>query len=96
MLDELLERFRRRDRNALARLLTLVARGERVDEILAGVPPHPNPPPQGGRGQLGLPPPLRGRGQLGLPPPLRGRGQLGLPPPLRGRVGVGGCPAWSH
>ncbi len=37
MLDDLLERFRRRDRNALARLLTLVARGEHLDAILAGV-----------------------------------------------------------
>ena len=35
MLDDLLERFRRRDRNALARLLSLVARGEHLDEILA-------------------------------------------------------------
>ena len=34
MLDDLLQRFRRRDRNALARLLTLAARGERVDEGL--------------------------------------------------------------
>ncbi len=37
MLDELLQRFRRRDRNALARLLSLVAQGERVADILAGV-----------------------------------------------------------
>ncbi len=37
MLDDLLERFRRRDRNALARLLTLIARGEHVDTILAGL-----------------------------------------------------------
>ncbi len=37
MLDDLLERFRRRDRNALSRLLSLVARGERVEEILHGV-----------------------------------------------------------
>jgi LAO/AO transport system ATPase len=36
MLDSLLQRFRRRDRLALARLVTLVARGERVEEILAG------------------------------------------------------------
>ena len=34
MLDDLLQRFRRRDRNALARLLSLAARGERVEEIL--------------------------------------------------------------
>ena len=37
MLDDLLDRFRRRDRNALARLLSLVARGEQVDVILRGV-----------------------------------------------------------
>lgn len=34
MLDVLLERFRRHDRSALARLLTLVARGEAFDEVL--------------------------------------------------------------
>ncbi len=33
----LLERFRRHDRLALARLVSLVARGERAEEILAGV-----------------------------------------------------------
>ncbi len=37
MLETLLERFRRRDRLALARLVTLVARGEQVEEILAGI-----------------------------------------------------------
>jgi LAO/AO transport system kinase len=37
MLETLLERFRRRDRLALARLLSLIARGEQVEEILAGV-----------------------------------------------------------
>ncbi len=37
MLETLLERFRRRDRLALARLVSLVARGEQVEEILAGV-----------------------------------------------------------
>ncbi|HWG42423.1 MAG TPA: GTP-binding protein [Gemmataceae bacterium] len=37
MLETLLERFRQRDRLALARLVSLVARGERVEEILAGV-----------------------------------------------------------
>src|SRR5262245_1661729 len=35
MLDSLLERFRRGDRLALSRLLSLLARGERSDEILA-------------------------------------------------------------
>jgi 2-methylcitrate dehydratase len=37
MLETLLERFRRRDRLALARLLSMVARGERVEEILNGI-----------------------------------------------------------
>ncbi|MGH7221830.1 MAG: methylmalonyl Co-A mutase-associated GTPase MeaB, partial [Gemmataceae bacterium] len=37
MLETLLERFRRRDRLALARLVSLAARGERIEEILAGV-----------------------------------------------------------
>ena len=37
MLETLLERFRRRDRLALARLVSLVARGEQVEEILAGI-----------------------------------------------------------
>ncbi len=36
MLDALLQGFRRHDRLALARLVTLVARGEQVAEILAG------------------------------------------------------------
>jgi len=36
MLNSLLERFRKKDRLALARLVTLVARGEQVEEILAG------------------------------------------------------------
>jgi len=43
MLDDLLERFRRRDRNALSRLLSLVARGEHVDNILRGVRPPARP-----------------------------------------------------
>jgi LAO/AO transport system ATPase len=34
MLDELLDRFRRRDRRALSRLISLIARGEQVTEIL--------------------------------------------------------------
>jgi LAO/AO transport system kinase len=37
MLETLLERFRRRDRLALARLVSMVARGEHVEEILASV-----------------------------------------------------------
>ncbi len=36
MLETLLERFHRRDRLALARLVSLVARGEQVEAILAG------------------------------------------------------------
>jgi len=36
MLDALLDRFRRGDRLALSRLVTLVSRGERVEEVLAG------------------------------------------------------------
>lgn len=37
MLDALLERFRRRDRLALSRLLTLLARGEHVGDILTSI-----------------------------------------------------------
>jgi LAO/AO transport system kinase len=37
MLETLLERFHRHDRLALSRLLSLVSRGERMEEILAGV-----------------------------------------------------------
>src|SRR5262245_7000252 len=37
MLEALLERFYRRDRLALARLLTLMSRGERVEEILGNL-----------------------------------------------------------
>ena len=36
MLDELLQRFRRGDRLALSRLVSLVALGDRTEEILAG------------------------------------------------------------
>ena len=43
MLDDLLERFRRRDRLALSRLVSLVARGEHVEAILAGVGPAAKP-----------------------------------------------------
>ena len=43
MLDGLLQQFQRRERNALARLLSLIARGESVDEILrrVGAPRKP-------------------------------------------------------
>lgn len=43
MLETLLERFRRRDRLALARLVSLVARGEQVEDILntVGEPAQP-------------------------------------------------------
>jgi LAO/AO transport system ATPase len=37
MLEKLLERFRRRDRLALARLVSMAARGERVEEIQTGI-----------------------------------------------------------
>src|SRR5207253_8712377 len=37
MLESLLERFRRGDRRALARLLTLVARGEHLAEVAAAL-----------------------------------------------------------
>jgi LAO/AO transport system kinase len=37
VLETLLERFRRRDRLALARLLSLAARGEDVEEICRAV-----------------------------------------------------------
>ncbi len=43
MLDDLLDRFRRRDRNALSRLLSLVARGEQVDAILQRIGPPARP-----------------------------------------------------
>ncbi len=39
MLESLLARFRRRDRLALSRLLTYLARGEHVSEILAALTP---------------------------------------------------------
>jgi LAO/AO transport system ATPase len=39
MLDDLLVRFRNHDRLALARLLTLAARGEQLDAIRAAIPP---------------------------------------------------------
>jgi LAO/AO transport system kinase len=43
MLETLLDRFRRRDRLALARLISMVARGEQVEKILAcaGEPARP-------------------------------------------------------
>jgi len=43
MLDELLERFRRGDRLALARLLSLVSRGRQLEEIVEGVGPAVKP-----------------------------------------------------
>ncbi len=43
MLEPLLQRFRKRDRNALSRLVSLVARGEQADEILAALGPAPRP-----------------------------------------------------
>src|SRR5438270_6229125 len=43
MLDALLDRFRRRDRLALARLVSLVSRGEHVADVLAGIGPPAKP-----------------------------------------------------
>ncbi len=43
MLDKLLERFRRGDRLALARLVSLLSRGESVEAILAGAGPARKP-----------------------------------------------------
>jgi LAO/AO transport system ATPase len=43
MLEDTLARFRQGDRLALSRLLTLAARGEAVEEILAGIFPPPSP-----------------------------------------------------
>lgn len=39
MLDDLIDRYRKKDRLALSRLLSLVARGERVGEILQAISP---------------------------------------------------------
>src|SRR5579884_3567886 len=52
-------------------------------------PPHPNPPPQGGREPC-FSLPHQGGGSLVSPSPTRGEGALFLPPPWWGRVGVGG------
>jgi LAO/AO transport system ATPase len=43
MLETLLERFRRRDRLALSRLVSLAARGEQVEAIAAGTPAPARP-----------------------------------------------------
>ncbi len=43
MLDALLDRFRHQDRLALSRLLSLVARGEHLEEIQAQLGPVPRP-----------------------------------------------------
>jgi LAO/AO transport system ATPase len=43
MRDSLLARFRNHDRNALSRVVSLVARGERTDEILSQLSPAPQP-----------------------------------------------------
>src|SRR5579875_3850521 len=52
-------------------------------------PPHPTPPPPGGREKQGSLPP-GGGGRNKAPSPLVGEGETRLPPPLWGRVGVGG------
>jgi LAO/AO transport system kinase len=43
MLDDLLQRFRKGDRRALSRLISLVARGEQAEAILAGAGPAAKP-----------------------------------------------------
>jgi LAO/AO transport system ATPase len=43
MLEPLLRRFRNHDRNALSRLVSLVARGESTDDILSKLGPAPPP-----------------------------------------------------
>ena len=43
MLEQLLQRFRQRDRLALSRLLSLLARGEHAADILAGIGPPAQP-----------------------------------------------------
>jgi LAO/AO transport system ATPase len=43
MLEELLERYRNHDRRALARLLSLAARGEHLHEITAAISPSNQP-----------------------------------------------------
>lgn len=43
MLEALLQQFQRGDRRALARLLSFLARGDGIDEILAGVPARSRP-----------------------------------------------------
>jgi LAO/AO transport system ATPase len=43
MSDDLGERFRQHDRLALSRLLTLLARGTRLDQLLPGLPPAARP-----------------------------------------------------
>jgi LAO/AO transport system ATPase len=43
MPDDLLERFRRGDRRALSRLLSLLARGERVEEVIGQLGPPARP-----------------------------------------------------
>lgn len=43
MLDDLVERYRRHDRLALSRLISLVARGEHVSQILGQLPRPPRP-----------------------------------------------------
>src|ERR1700681_1343450 len=43
MIEDLLQRFRQGDRFALARLLSLAARGEGLADIAAGLPPASRP-----------------------------------------------------
>src|SRR5437870_2582878 len=41
MIEQLLERYRNGDRRALARLVSLAARGEYLEEIAQGISPSP-------------------------------------------------------
>src|SRR5262245_9250432 len=43
MLDLLLDGLRRRDRRSLARLITLAARGQHLDDLRQGLGPPPSP-----------------------------------------------------
>src|SRR5579875_278562 len=55
------------------------------------IPPHPNPPPPGGREKQGSLP-HQGGGRNKAPSPLVGEGETRLPPPLWGRAKQGSLP----
>ncbi|MCI0377744.1 MAG: hypothetical protein L0215_09070 [Gemmataceae bacterium] len=96
MLDELLARFRHKDRNALARLLTLAGQTDVQSDQLQSPPVSEKPAPviaftgSGGVGKSTL------IGKLidhirSLPSPLGGKGASGLPSPSGRGVGGEGC-----